>query len=153
MFDAAKILYGLIATGLIRLHETGRSRRRREAGEPRGQAARPGAALRAPSCSRSCNRVRDACNDLLGSVGESVVNKHYQKAQGEIEKGAGVEAIEEAINQIARAASILKGAVDDRGPARAAQGPALGTREVRGCTPSRSRRSESSVRCPRPLPA
>jgi hypothetical protein len=55
------------------------------------------------------NRVREVCNALLGTVGESVVNKHYQKARTELERGAGVEAIEEAINQIARAASILKG--------------------------------------------
>jgi len=43
------------------------------------------------------------------AVGESVVNKHYQKARADLERGAGVEAVEEAINQIARAASILKG--------------------------------------------
>ena len=55
------------------------------------------------------NRMRDLCHSLLGNVGESVVNKHYQKAKGEIEKGAGFEAIEEAIGQITRAASILKG--------------------------------------------
>jgi hypothetical protein len=55
------------------------------------------------------HRVRDICNHLLGAVGESVVNKHYQKALGELQKGAGPEAIEEAVTQIARAASILKG--------------------------------------------
>ena len=55
------------------------------------------------------NKVREVCNTQLGSVGESVVNKHYLKAKSELEKGAGVEAIDEAINQIARAASILKG--------------------------------------------
>jgi hypothetical protein len=37
------------------------------------------------------------------------VNKHYQKARSELERGAGSEAIEDAIAQIARAASILKG--------------------------------------------
>ena len=37
------------------------------------------------------------------------MNKHYLKAKSELERGAGSEAIEEAINQIARAASILKG--------------------------------------------
>ena len=42
-------------------------------------------------------------------MGESVVNKHYQKARAELDRGAGVEAIDEAMNQIARAASILKG--------------------------------------------
>ena len=75
--------------------------------------ARDGGARRArPAASGAAgalNRVRDVCNALLGAVGESVVNKHYLKAKAELERGAGFEAIEEAINQIARAASILKG--------------------------------------------
>ena len=54
-------------------------------------------------------RMRDECIALLGPVGETVVNKHYQKARAEIERGAGAEALEEAVSQIARAASILKG--------------------------------------------
>ena len=53
--------------------------------------------------------LKDPISGILGSVGESVVNKHYQKARAEIERGAGAEAIDEAVNQIARAASILKG--------------------------------------------
>jgi hypothetical protein len=53
--------------------------------------------------------VRDASSALLGPGGETVVNKHYLKAKGEIERGAGFEAVEEAANQIARAAAILKG--------------------------------------------
>jgi hypothetical protein len=99
VFDAAKILYGLIATGLIRLRETVPA-----AGRPAAGGPASGELL------AKLLKVRDACNNLLGSVGESVVNKHYAKAKGEIEKGAGVETIEEAVNQIARAASILKGA-------------------------------------------
>ena len=55
------------------------------------------------------NRVRDACNGFLGSVGESAVTKHYQKARADLEKGAGAEAIDEAIQHIAKAAAILKG--------------------------------------------
>jgi len=128
VFDAAKILYGLIATGLIRL---------RQAAAPPKQAARPTPAARpaaapatgkpaaawavpAPAAAQAAaapgpdmlgrlDRVRDVCNGLLGAVGESVVNKHYQKARVELERGAGAEAIDEAIGQIARAASILKG--------------------------------------------
>jgi len=119
VFDAAKILYGLIATGLIRL---------RQPAGPARAAARPSAAVlpagdaaaapRAPAAAAPnpardmltrLNRVRDVCNGLLGAVGESVVNKHYQKARSELERGAGAEAIDEAIGQIARAASILKG--------------------------------------------
>ncbi len=102
VFDAAKILYGLIATGLIRLHETLPSPA--ATGRPAPGGAASGELL------VKLLKVRDACNNLLGPVGESVVNKHYAKAKSEIEKGAGVESIEEAVNQIARAASILKGA-------------------------------------------
>jgi hypothetical protein len=123
VFDVAKILYGLIATGLIRLKEgapRAASRPTPVAGMPAGsspagtaQAAAPPAATRAsgagPELLARLNKVRDICNGLLGAVGESVVNKHYQKAKGELERGSGPEAIEEAINQIARATSILKG--------------------------------------------
>jgi hypothetical protein len=55
------------------------------------------------------NRVRDACNGYLGSVGEAAVAKHYQKARADLEKGAGPEAVEEAIQHIAKATAILKG--------------------------------------------
>jgi hypothetical protein len=149
-FDAAKILYGLIATGLIRLRSSA-------AGAPAGGAARPAGAGKpaaptkpapaarpaptavgaaatptpaspvgaapapraaAPASAAASeaaaqltrlNRVREVCNGLLGPAGESVVNKHYQKARADIERGAGAEAVEEAIHQIARASSILKG--------------------------------------------
>jgi len=131
VFDASKILYGLIATGLIRLRE-------RPAGPAGGAAAAAPAAGAAPAKPRTGTfpampaghaaapappppaavspelmtrliKVRDVCNHVLGAVGESVVNKHYVKAKSELEHGAGTEAIEEAINQIARATSILKG--------------------------------------------
>ena len=122
VFDAAKILYGLIATGLIRLRDHGGAGA--TAASQAGATARVAGRTPAPTGAHSqevaraaagaellarLNRVREVCNSFLGSVGESVVNKHYQKARGEIEKGAGPEAVEEAIHQIARAASILKG--------------------------------------------
>lgn len=111
-FDIAKILYGLIGNGLIKLKEGG--------GPPPAhpkQAAKAAAAAPTPAPAAAgnaellgrLNKVRDICNSFLGAVGESVVNKHYQKARTEIERGAGAEALEEAIHQIARAASILKG--------------------------------------------
>jgi hypothetical protein len=112
VFDVAKILYGLVAAGLIGMKEP-------SASNPRPAASRPAAAPPAPAPARATagepelllklNRVREICNALLGTVGESVVNKHYQKARTDLERGAGLEAVEEAINQIARAASILKG--------------------------------------------
>jgi hypothetical protein len=134
VFDAAKILYGLIATGLIRLRDG------RAAANPAGAPAKPATAAApaarpktgsfpampagqappatgAPAAASTAAtelmtrliKVRDVCNHVLGAVGESVVNKHYVKAKSELERGAGSEAIDEAINQIARATSILKG--------------------------------------------
>ena len=131
VFDASKILYGLIATGLIRLRErpTGPAGGAAAAGPaagaapakprtgtfpamPAGHAAAPAPpppAAVSPELMTRLIKVRDVCNHVLGAVGESVVNKHYVKAKSELEHGAGAEAIEEAINQIARATSILKG--------------------------------------------
>src|SRR6185295_12916926 len=112
VFDAAKILYGLIATGLSRLKDgpppaTGPNRIPLT---PQGRPAPPpaGAAAGGDVIAKLV-KARDACNGLLGPVGESVVSKHYTKARAEIERGAGFEAVEEAVTQIARAASILKG--------------------------------------------
>jgi hypothetical protein len=134
VFDAAKILYGLIATGLIRLRP-GNSRPA-AAASPAAASGTAAPAAAAPAKPRTgthsavspneppplpppgshapeligrLNKVREVCNHVLGAVGESVVNKHYVKAKSELERGAGFEAIEEAINQIARATSILKG--------------------------------------------
>jgi uncharacterized protein DUF4388 len=103
VFDVAKILYGLVATGLIRLRDPGPAAR---------AAARP--ASSAPPVANQdliakLERMREICNGTLGPVGESVVNKHYLKARADLEHGSGFEAIQEAITQIARASSILKG--------------------------------------------
>lgn len=92
VFDAAKMLYGLVATGLIRLKGT-----------------RPAQNPAAAQLLSRLDRVREACQAFLGSVGDSVVAKHYQKARGSIEQGGGQEAVEEAITQIVRATAILKG--------------------------------------------
>jgi hypothetical protein len=123
VFDAAKLLYGLVATNLIRLREKGaapvteKAQPRPPAPAPPAAAPRPQpepvppappAPVPPPALIRLA-RLRDECVALLGPVGESVVQKHYLRARGEIERGAGQEAIEEAVQQIARAAGILKG--------------------------------------------
>jgi hypothetical protein len=110
VFDVSKILFGLIATALIRLREPAPA----AAARPAAASSRPAAAAAPAARGQSdllgrLERVHEVCSGTLGSVGESVVGKHYQKAKTEIEKGAGPEAIDEAINQIARASSILRG--------------------------------------------
>jgi uncharacterized protein DUF4388 len=121
VFDVAKILYGLVATGLIRLRDPGPAIARaaaaaRPATAPAAPAevtasAKPAAA--APVANQELlgklERMREICNGALGPVGATVVNKHYLKAKADLEGGSGFEAIQEAITQIARASSILKG--------------------------------------------
>jgi hypothetical protein len=114
VFDAAKLLYGLVATNLIRLKEKGaapaaeRAPGHPAAGQSSVAAPRP-VPEPPPSPLTRLARLRDECVALLGPVGETVVQKHYLRARGEIERGAGPEAIDDAIRQIARAAGILKG--------------------------------------------
>jgi hypothetical protein len=136
VFDAAKLLYGLVATNLIRLKEASPTATpaaappavrvgavRTAAATPVNAAPAGGAATPAPPAAPATaaatepgaalvarlGALRDECAALLGPVGDSVVQKHYVRARAELEHGAGPEAIEEAVQQIARAAGILKG--------------------------------------------
>jgi hypothetical protein len=117
VFDAAKLLYGLVATNLIRLKEKGAAPAAERPPLPAPGAPRqpppaappPRVPAPVPPALTRLARLRDECVALLGPVGETVVQKHYLRARTEIERGAGPEAIEEAIQQIARAAGILKG--------------------------------------------
>jgi Domain of unknown function (DUF4388) len=120
VFDAAKMLYGLVAANLIRLKEPAVGPPPPRAAPPRPTGTMPLAPpppgpVGSPDPTRVTDLVahltlvRDTCSAVLGPVGETVVAKHYVRARGEIEKGGGPEAIEEAVQQILRAASILKG--------------------------------------------
>jgi hypothetical protein len=137
-FEACKILYGLIATNLIRLKEpvaapaprpaappapslsastpsatgpiTGPTGRPANAPLPRQATMPPGTMPQASiELVQRLVRIRDTANALLGTGGEPVVQKHVVAARLAIERGAGVEAVETAIQQIASAAAILKG--------------------------------------------
>lgn len=119
VFDAAKLLYGLVATGLIRLKESPTSpdpaapipASKEEPPTPREPATTRDSATTQEAVPplTQLTRVRDECVALLGPAGESVVQRHFQRARTEIEGGAGVEAVETAVQQIARAAAVLKG--------------------------------------------
>jgi hypothetical protein len=134
-FEACKILYGLIATNLIRLKEasspasaparpapttltatlpptlppgTGPTPRPAGAPLPRQPAMAPAAAAGAELIQRLA-RIRDIASALLGATGEPTVQKHVVAARLAIESGGGAEAIEHAIAEIATAAAAIKG--------------------------------------------
>src|SRR5437764_9694351 len=89
VFDASKILYGLIATGLIRLKDPAAPAPPARAGgsaprtgsHPAMPASAAAGAARAPAVAPELmtrlNRVRDVCNGILGAVGDSVRDTHY----------------------------------------------------------------------------
>ena len=109
VFDAAKLLYGLVATGLIRLKDPAVPTGTARTSGTETSANGPAGPQVAPPLLTQLARVRDECVALLGPAGESVVQKHFQNARAEVEGGAGVEAVESAVQQIARAAGVLKG--------------------------------------------
>jgi hypothetical protein len=116
VFDSAKLLYGLVATNLIRLRQSGPATvserpQSSQTATPQPGPLRPAPATPAPPppLLTRLARLRDECVALIGPVGESVVQKHYLRARADIERGAGPEAIDDALQQIARAAAILKG--------------------------------------------
>jgi hypothetical protein len=135
-FEACKILYGLIATNLIRLKEApssvstparsapatqtvtlpptlppGTGPTPRPTGSPNPR--QPGAPVALPAASveliQRLARIRDIASALLGATGEPTVQKHVVAARLAIESGGGAEAIEHAIAQIATAAAAIKG--------------------------------------------
>jgi Domain of unknown function (DUF4388) len=108
VFDICKVLYGLVTHGLVAL---------KEPLEPVEDDASSASAAAAPS-QASVNKenllilldkIRGICNATLGKQAEAVVDKQYQKARSDIEHGAGMGAIQEAVTQIAKASQILKG--------------------------------------------
>jgi hypothetical protein len=109
VFDAAKLLYGLVATGLIRLRDPAAGATAPSPPPSSAPEATASEAGEAPPLLTQLSRVRDECVALLGPAGESVVQRHFQRARTEIEGGAGTEAVEAAVQQIARAAGVLKG--------------------------------------------
>jgi hypothetical protein len=132
-FEACKILYGLIATNLIRLKEP-------TTAAPSGPVSRltPPVGTPAPSTNptaRSTNgpllrqvtkppstlspaslellqrlaKIRDTANALLGAGGEPMVQKHVVVARLAIERGAGPEILDQTIQQIASGSASIKG--------------------------------------------
>jgi hypothetical protein len=106
VFDICKVLYGLVTHGLVAL---------KEAPEPPVPATPP--ASTSPATVSKDNlltlleKIKSICNTTLGKQAEAVVDKQYQKAKSDIENGAGMGAIQEAVTQIAKASQILKGPI------------------------------------------
>lgn len=111
VFDVSKVLYGLVTHGLVALQQPPAPTPEKPPAPP----ASPQQAKAEPSGPNKdtllqlLEKIRGICNATLGKQAEAVVDKQYQKAKLDIEKGSGMSAIQEAVTQIAKASSILKG--------------------------------------------
>jgi Domain of unknown function (DUF4388) len=107
VFDICKVLYGLVTHGLVALKEP--------PVEPVKTATESASAQTTEKSVNKENllvlldKIKSICNATLGKQAEAVVDKQYQKARTDIEHGAGMGAIQEAVTQIAKASQILKG--------------------------------------------
>lgn len=111
VFEVCKILYGLVTHSLINLKAPEESSDLQADVSPAPSEIHSAENLDAnkDSLLLLLEKIKSICNATLGKQGESVIDKQYQKARVDIEHGGGMSAIQEAVTQIAKASSILKG--------------------------------------------
>jgi Domain of unknown function (DUF4388) len=98
VFDVCKVLYGMIASGLIALRSAGESPLQ---GAPAGPSTTTLLAL--------TENVRKIAEEIVGAGGGKSVEKQYRIARTEIENGKGMAAVQTMVDSLARAISLLKG--------------------------------------------
>jgi hypothetical protein len=97
-FDVCKVLYGLVASGLIALRSTE---------EKPAQAAPVAPSQR--SLLALAENVRKLADESVGLSGSIAVEKQYRVARAEIEAGGGVNSVQSLVDRLARAISLLEG--------------------------------------------
>lgn len=105
VFDVSKLLYGLVTHALVALKEAPVAPQQAPAQEKPAPASDPNK----ETLLMLLEKIKNICSATLGKQGEAVIDKQYQKARSDIERGMGMGAIQEAVTQIAKASSILKG--------------------------------------------
>jgi len=107
VFDVCKVLYGLVTHRLVAL--------KTPPAHPQPETTADKAAVQEQTSPSKENllllldKIRNICNSTLGKQGEALVDKEYEKARMDIERGLGMGAIQQAVTQIARASSVIKG--------------------------------------------
>jgi len=97
-FDLCKVLYGLVASGLIGMRTP---QERAAQGTPAGASVTTLLAL--------TENIRKIAEEIAGPGGTKSVEKQYRIARTEIEAGRGMTAVQTMVDQLARAISLLKG--------------------------------------------
>lgn len=107
VFDVCKVLYGLVTHRLVALKNPP-AHQQPEISDEKTGAQEPTSPSK-ENLLLLLDKIRNICNSTLGKQGEAVVDKEYEKARMDIERGLGMGAIQQAVTQIARASSVIKG--------------------------------------------
>lgn len=111
--EVAKLIYGLVASGLVHLRETPKSKAdANPLDRPAEAAAKPG--QRTPEEEREwlngkIQKVYEYSKSILGELAHSVIQRHCANGVKAIGEGKGIAAVIEAATQIVKASQILEG--------------------------------------------
>ncbi len=100
-FDVSKLLFGMITSGLVALREEG-SGETPDAGFSGGPSPVTLLGL--------AEKIRKMARNVTGESGERTIERQYLAARTRIERGDGLDAIREMVDQHSKAISLLKGA-------------------------------------------
>ena len=110
--EVAKLIYGLVAGGLVHLREEPKAS---PDANPLDQPNKPKAAgARSPEeeiewLSNKIEKIYQYSKSVLGEIAHSVIQRHCATGVKNVNQGKGVSAVIEAASQIVKAAQILEG--------------------------------------------
>lgn len=110
--DVAKLIYGLVASGLVQLRETPKADP--DANPLDKQPSKPASGQRSQEeekewLSGKIEKVYQFSKKSLGEIAHPVIQRHCAAGVKSINQGKGIAAVIEAATQIAKAAQILEG--------------------------------------------
>ncbi|MDJ0838486.1 MAG: DUF4388 domain-containing protein [Acidobacteriota bacterium] len=109
--EVAKLVYGLVASGLVHLRETPKASP--DANPLDNRKPKQGAA-RSPEeevewLSNKVEKIYQYSKNVLGEIAHSVIQRHCANGVKNVNQGKGISAVIEAASQIVKAAQILEG--------------------------------------------
>lgn len=103
-FDVSKLLFGMITSGLVALREQAVE------GDQKDSGTQLHAAPSVVTLLGLAERIRGVAMDVVGPAGEKTIEKQYAGARTLIERGEGLAALRNMVQQNSKAISLLKGA-------------------------------------------
>jgi len=111
--EVAKLVFGLVASGLVHLREEPKDNPDANPLDQRNQT-RPATGTRSPEeevewLSHKIERIYRFSKQVLGEVAHGVIQRHCAAGVKDVNQGKGISAVIEAATQIVKAAQILEG--------------------------------------------